>query len=38
MEIFGNLVEKLDEMFINAANEKILFKNYKQCDTKKYGK
>ena len=33
-----DLIQELDEMFINAANGKALFKNYKQGDTKKYGK
>ena len=33
-----DLIQEIDEMFINAVNNKILFKNYKQGDTKKYGK
>ena len=33
-----DLIQELDEMFITAANGKVLFKNYKQGDTKKYGK
>ena len=31
-----DLIQEIDEMFINAVNNKILFKNYKQGDTKKY--
>jgi len=33
-----DLIQELDEMLIDSANGKINFKNYKQGDTKNYGK
>lgn len=34
----NDLIQEIDEMLIDASNGKINFKNYKQGDTKKYGK
>lgn len=34
----NDLIQELDEMLIDASKGKILFKNYKQGDTKSYGK
>lgn len=33
-----DLIQELDEMLINSAKGVITFKNYKQGDTKSYGK
>ena len=33
----NDLIQELDEMYIDAANGEIKFKNYKQGDTKSYG-
>ena len=33
-----DLIQEIDEMLIDASNGKISFKNYKQGDTKNYGK
>lgn len=33
----NDLIQEIDEMLIAAANDKIMFKNYKQGDTKSYG-
>lgn len=34
----NDLIQEIDEMLINASKGLINFKNYKQGDTKKYGK
>jgi predicted metal-dependent HD superfamily phosphohydrolase len=34
----NDLIQEIDEMLINASKGKINFKNYKQGETKKYGK
>jgi len=34
----NDLIQEIDEMFISASKGKISFKNYKQGDTKSYGK
>lgn len=33
-----DLIQEIDEMFIDVSKGKINFKNYKQGETKKYGK
>jgi hypothetical protein len=33
-----DLIQEIDEMLINASNGLVNFKNYKQGDTKNYGK
>jgi len=34
----NDLIQEIDEMLIEASKGNILFKNYKQGDTKSYGK
>ena len=34
----NDLIQEIDEMIINISKGKIPFKNYKQGDTKSYGK
>lgn len=33
-----DLIQELDQMFIDCSNGKVSFKNYKQGETKNYGK
>lgn len=33
----NDLIQEIDEMLIDASQGKIIFKNYKQGDTKHYG-
>jgi len=33
----NDLIQEIDEMFIDASNNKVTFKSYKQGETKNYG-